>query len=221
MGIQSMDFRFDIGSDFMIAASASSNFDSLGAIYVIAGVAPRQLCAACSGKIAHGNVCVSSCPAGTSLKSFADGGQVCIGTASSGSVTTSSSSSAQTVNVQTMPVYTAPSSSTQQTSQSAAQTSAQSSTQSSQASSGKCPDNSFFNGYECVCEVGYGYIGGKCIALSIIQPIPVIIKTQTTSSNQGSSMTNSNQGSQTQTTQTQSQTQSQTTQTTTTQTINR
>ena len=40
----------------------------------------------------------------------------------------------------------------------------------------ECPDNSFFNGYECACEVGYGYINGACVALSVSQPIPIVIK---------------------------------------------
>ena len=239
MGIQSMDFGFTISNDFVIKASASSNFDSLGAIYIIAGVAPGQLCNACSGKIAYGTTCVSSCPVGTSIKVYADGGQACSGsmTSSSGSsastTSTTTTTSSQVVTVQPIPVYTGSSASTQQTTQtaqSASQTTGSQSSQTTQTASGKCPDNSFFNGYECVCEVGYGFIGGKCIALSIIQPIPIIIKPQTatttTTATQGSSTgssTGSNTGSSTQTsTQTTQNTQTTSTQTTqTVQTINR
>ena len=213
MGIQSMDFRFDISNAFVISAFASSNFDSLGAIYVIAGVAPAQLCSSCTGKIAFGNTCVSSCPSGTSLKTYSDGGQACTGTASSSATTTSSTSSTQTFTTQTMPVYTNTSSASSQSSSTQATTQA--------ASTGRCPSNSFFNGYECVCEVGYGYIGGQCVALSIIQPIPVIIKTQNTGSTTSSSGTQtSTQGSSSQTTTSGSSSSSstQSTQTTTTQT---
>lgn len=39
----------------------------------------------------------------------------------------------------------------------------------------ECSENAFFNGFECVCEVGYGYINGKCSALNIVLATPVVI----------------------------------------------
>jgi hypothetical protein len=76
-----------------------------------------------------------------------------------------------------------------------------------------CPPNSFFNGYECTCEVGYSFVSGKCVAISISTPIPVIINNQgnsgqpstpstptsngTSPSNNGNIQTNTQNNSQT------------------------
>ena len=48
---------------------------------------------------------------------------------------------------------------------------------------GNCSENSFFNGHECVCEVGYGFTGRKCVVLSISQPIPIFINPKVKSVN--------------------------------------
>ena len=43
-----------------------------------------------------------------------------------------------------------------------------------------CPVNAFDNGYECVCEIGYGYIMGRCTPLSNYPGIVVTNSTTTT-----------------------------------------
>ena len=96
--------------------------------------------------------------------------------------------------------------STASTGSTAQMTSTSATAQSSSAVSG-CPDNSFFNGYECTCEVGYGSIGGNCVALSIANAVPIIINipgtTQTSSTHTSSTQTSSTHTSSTQTSSTQ------------------
>ena len=38
-----------------------------------------------------------------------------------------------------------------------------------------CPENSYFNGNECVCEVGYVFMEGECKVPNIAVSIPVIV----------------------------------------------
>lgn len=39
----------------------------------------------------------------------------------------------------------------------------------------KCLDNAYWNGNECVCEVGYVYANGKCQIPNIALSVPVIV----------------------------------------------
>lgn len=62
-----------------------------------------------------------------------------------------------------------------------------------------CPANAFFNGNECVCEVGFGYINGQCTALTIGSAIPVIINPKSSDKTAASTSTTSTTSSSTST----------------------
>lgn len=49
-GIRNMDFICTISDYFNMAVKASSNFDSFGIMYIVAGKAPKGLCANCPGQ---------------------------------------------------------------------------------------------------------------------------------------------------------------------------
>ena len=38
-----------------------------------------------------------------------------------------------------------------------------------------CAENAFFNGHECVCEVGYVFVDGKCVVPTIPVAVPIMI----------------------------------------------
>lgn len=84
-GIKNMDFFCTISDYFKMAVKSSSNFDSFGIMYIVAGKSPKGLCANCPGQYIYENTCVASCPAGTSQKVFKDGGIACMGGAMEGS----------------------------------------------------------------------------------------------------------------------------------------
>ena len=227
-------------NNFQLAVNANGNLDSFGLIYIVAGNAPSQLCAQCgAASYAYTNSCLTACPLGTSLKTFPNGGNACLGTAitsaptatatitsittsttstayagtssnngasssiasNGGSSYTNSQSATSSAQTQTVPqtsntatqnnaavtaqnvgTVTQNAGSTASTSQSSTQQSdisssqsATTNTQSITASATRtCPTGAFFNGNECVCDVGYGYVNGQCLAYSAI-PIPVII----------------------------------------------
>lgn len=133
---------------------------------------------------------------------------------------TSTQQTSQQATQQSTPqvVSTSSQQSTPQVTSTSSQQSTASSSQAPAPTKIECPKNSFFNGFECACEVGYGYINGACVALNINQPIPIIIKSKGTQPTQPTH-TSTTQTSSTQTTSTQtSSTQTTSTQTSSTQT---
>jgi len=131
-GKDPLAFSCQISNNFQLSLSSNRNFDSLGIVYIAAGNSPSKLCSGCgAANYAYENSCLTSCPLGTTANKYKDGGVACLGTA----VTASSNSSQSS-------------------------TSSASSSDSSAKATPQCPTHAFFNGNECACEVGYGYING-------------------------------------------------------------
>lgn len=123
-----LDFSFSMSKDFQLAFSSSRVFDSFSIMYIVAGVLPSKLCLNCGdANIAYGNTCVKSCPLGTTKNTFKAGGIGCLGTALTGSASSTPASGSASG-----------SSSSSATTQTQTQT---------QDQTGECPKNSFFNGY--------------------------------------------------------------------------
>ena len=78
-GIKNIDFICTISDYFKMAVKSSNKFDSFGIMYIVAGKAPKGLCANCPGNYVYDNTCVASCPSGTVQKVFKDGGVACMG----------------------------------------------------------------------------------------------------------------------------------------------
>ena len=190
---QPISFETMLGNAFHCQVSASRMVEEFSLIYIAVGVAPSKLCSACGRyAIASDNQCVTACPEGSSPFTYADSGVGCRscpdghvladgkcvpGVVSTESVTTT------TVRAPTTTSSTAGSSTSGGSSSSGMTSTSGSSSSGTQTvtNPADCPDNSFHNGVECVCEVGYAFISGRCQLLKMqIKTTKVTTTTTTT-----------------------------------------
>lgn len=193
---QPLAFTSSVDSNFILTVSASRVIDDFSIIYIAIGVQPGKHCASCgSGLVACGNNCLSSCAPGSYAFTYNDGGVGCRtcssklgqilsnGKCVQGSVSTSTATT--TVNLYgnqpqsppnnpVPPVITIPSSILYGNTSSFPPTSPPIAISAPPAAP-SCPPNAFFNGDECVCDVGFVWMTGKCQAPVIQTSIPTII----------------------------------------------
>lgn len=149
---QPLSFETVLDNSFLCEVKASRLVDEFGMVYIAVGVAPSKVCGRCGNSIiANENDCVTKCPDGTFTYTYKDGGVACRvcgdglvlseGKCVPGVIETKS---VTTTKVTSNPSTTSSSSTT--------------SNINAATSTKDCPEHSFFNGIECLCEVGYAFI---------------------------------------------------------------
>ena len=184
---QPISFETVLGHAFHCEVAASRLVDEFSLVYIAVGVAPHDMCSSCGRyAIAAENQCVTTCPQGSIPHTYPDGGVGCRscpdghvladGKCVPGKVETQT---VTTTRVRTPTISTSGAASTGSASTSGA-SSASSTATAAVAQAMDCPDNSFFNGVECVCEVGYAFINGQCQLLKMQVKTTKVTTTTTT-----------------------------------------
>lgn len=195
---QALSFSSAADSNFVLTVSASRTVDDFSIVYIAVGILPSKHCSACgSGLLACGSNCQTTCTGGSFPFTYKDGGIACRtcsaklgqilanGKCVQGSVTTKTTTTTIALSDQQYPsnavppVITVPSSvlyNTIPVSQPDAPIAPPLyGLNQSSLPPRSCPTNAFFNGNECVCDVGYVWITGKCQAPVIPASIPTLI----------------------------------------------
>ena len=162
--VQSTLLDADIGSDFMLRMKLEGE-SAFKVNYIFLGQLPQGMCSNCRGNIYYEGQCLEACPSNTTRVKLINQAELC----RKGQQPNISQSTQQTSTQQASTQQT----STQQTS---TESSVQSSTRvsssagagilgvSSMSSSTICSlPNMYWNGFECLCKVGFSLISNLCI----------------------------------------------------------
>lgn len=184
---QPLSLTSSVDSNLVLTVTASRVIDDFSIVYIAVGVQPSKHCSQCgSGLIANGNNCVSSCDSGSYTYTYKDGGVACRTCSSklkqvlSNGQCIQASTSATVTSTAVLPGNNSPSpsssnqyfypdpqpiilpTSTLVNSSATIPSYNYSPTSVGQAKPISCPYNAYYNGNECVCEVGFVWLKEKC-----------------------------------------------------------